>query len=85
MNPHIGDNGIFDYQEPHSNGSDFLHAFEATLVGAAVGSALDNTRFGRWFNTSPSIGWIGRKIVQTLIVGSVICVGIYMYCLIKVW
>jgi hypothetical protein len=80
MNP-LGDNGIFDNQPHHSNAHDFFKTFGVTLAGAYIGSSLDNTRFGRWFNTSRIIG-----AIFTLVKIAVLSlIGLYVYFVIKVW
>lgn len=77
------DNGIFDDpgQPQHHHGSDFLKGFAAAFGGALLGSTLDNTRFGRWYNTSALIGFLGRLIA----LGGIFLVGLYIYFVIKVW
>jgi len=80
MNP-LGDNGIFDDQPHHSNLHDFARTATATMIGAAVGASLDNTRFGRWFNTSRIIG----LIFDVVKLGVLALVGLYIYFVIKVW
>lgn len=59
----------------------FIKAAGATVAGVAVGSMLDHTRFGRWFNTSPVIGAI-FSLIKLGIIGLVM---FYVYCVIKVW
>lgn len=59
----------------------FAKAAGAAFVGAVAGSMLDNTRFGRWFNTSRFIGFIWNLIK----VGLVGLALFYVYCVIKVW
>ena len=60
---------------------DFARTATDTMIGADVGAALDNTRFGRWFNTSRIIGLI-FGIVK---LGVLALVGLYIYFVIKVW
>ena len=86
MNP-LGDNGIFDDPSSgygpnqHSNTHAFVTSFGAALIGAAVGSSLDDTRFGRWVNTSALIGCVGG-LLKTIVIS---LFGYYVYCVIKVW
>lgn len=62
-------------------GKDFLKSFAWAFGGALVGSMLDNTRFGYWFNTSKFIGFIFG-----LIKAGILALGIYyIYCVIKIW
>lgn len=75
------DNGLWDAPQPHSNSRDFWHSFGWAFAGAIAGSMLDNTRFGRWFNTSKVIGFCG----QILKVAVLSAIGLYIYCVIKVW
>jgi hypothetical protein len=75
------DNGLWDIPEPHSNMHDFLKVAAITVAGAYVGSQLDNTRFGRWFNTSPLIGLL-VKLLRAVIIG---LIGYYIVCVIRVW
>ena len=75
---HNNDNDISDREI-------FIKSFMASFIGATLGSLLDNTKFGRWFNTSRVVGWILTKIVQIFIVGAIMCGGIYIYELIKIW
>lgn len=59
----------------------FIKSAGAVFLGAIVGSMLNNTRFGQWFNTSRFIG-----AIIGLVKLAVIILGIYfVYCVIKVW
>ena len=63
------------------NGKDFLKSFAWAFGGALLGSMLDNTRFGHWFNTSEFIGFIFG-----LIKAGILALAIYyIYCVIQVW
>lgn len=79
----MDDNGIFDDQEGthHDDGVAFVKGFAAAFSGALIGSRLDSTRFGRWYNTSPLIGLLGRLLA----LGGIILVGYYFYLVIKIW
>lgn len=59
----------------------FVKAASAAFIGAMLGSMLDNTRFGRWFNTSKFIDFIFR-IIKVAILALIL---FYVYCVIKVW
>jgi hypothetical protein len=75
-----------DDQEPeHHNGADFARGFGASFGGAMLGSALDRTRFGRWFNTSPTVGVVYRFLARAAILVVIFLAGIYAYELFKVW
>lgn len=63
------------------NGKDFLKSFAWAFGGALVGSLLDNTRFGHWFNTSKLIGFIFDLIK----VGILALALFYVLCVIRVW
>jgi len=73
------DNGLFDGPPDHQH--TFLDSAAWAFTGYVVGSKLDNTRFGRWFNTSKVVGFIGRMILGLC----VFLAGVYVYVLIKVW
>jgi hypothetical protein len=85
MNPYMGDNGVFDNDTQLSNGTMIRHGFMSVMIGVWLGSLLDSTRFGRWFNTSPSVGWVYRKLAQALILGLGVFLLVYVYELIKIW
>jgi hypothetical protein len=85
MNEYMGDNGVFDSSTNSSHRREFFHGFISAFTGTLIGAALDNTRFGRWFNTSPTIGWIYHKLRQVFTIGVIIFVVIYIYELIKIW
>lgn len=78
---HLGDNDIFDNQPRHSNNYSFFKIFGATLIGAFIGSSLDNTKFGRWFNTSRIIGVIFALVK----LAALFLIGLYIYFVIKIW
>lgn len=69
-----------DMQHQHHYG-DFARGFAAAFIGAVIGKMLDNTRFGRWFNTSRIVGIAFQLFLLYLIY----LAGVYVYCLIKVW
>lgn len=81
MNPHLGDDGIFDFQPQPSHGMEFAKGFAFAFGGAILGSMLDHTRFGRWFNTSKFIGFLG-KMLKVAVLSAI---GLYVYFVIKVW
>ena len=78
---YANDNDVFDTDPGHSNSKDALKVFGATLVGATIGYALDDTRFGRWFNTSPVIG----AIFSLLKLAALFLALLYVYFVFKVW
>jgi uncharacterized membrane protein AbrB (regulator of aidB expression) len=74
------DTNPFDQPQQH-HGATFVKVFAASFIGAVIGASLDNTRFGRWFNTSKLIGLIFKLF-------GLYCVylaGVFVYELIKVW
>lgn len=75
------DNGLWDVPEHHSNTHDFLSSAAWAFTGAMVGSRLDNTRVGHWFNTSRFIGFIW-SLIKVGLVGLAL---FYVYCVIQVW
>lgn len=48
-------------------GNHEAHPFAYPIIGAAVGGLighkLSKTRFGRWFENSPTIGWLYTLII----------------------
>lgn len=49
-------------------------AFGAAFIGALIGAHLNNTHFGRWFNTSKFIGFLFNAIKYAVI-------GLFVYYL----
>jgi len=75
------DNNPFDNMQSQHHGSEFVRIAAATFVGAWIGSRLDNTQFGRWFNTSKFIGLL-FKIIGIYVL---YLAGVFIYELIKIW
>lgn len=65
---------------PHAE-SDFAKGFTAVFVGSLLGASLNNTRFGRWFNTSKLVGFIFKAIF----IYGIYLVLTFIYEVIKVW
>lgn len=59
--------------------NDMEKGFLAGFLGYALGARLDNTRFGRWFNTNPVINLI-YYIARILLVGVCIFLGTVFLC-----
>jgi len=66
--------------------NDFQKNFTAGFIGYIIGTFLDNTRFGHWFNTNPTVTkcWnAGKAILYTvfasLFVYFIYCVAIQFY------
>lgn len=75
------DNGLWDVPDHHSNTHDFITSAGWAFTGAIVGSQLNHTRFGHWFNTSKFIG----AIFNLIKIGILALVLFYVYCVIQVW
>lgn len=62
--------------------SDAVSVAAATMVGAAVGTWLDNnTKFGRWANTSPTADAIVAVFKRVAALVGVGLVVLFIYCL----
>lgn len=79
------DNGIFDSDEPDNSGNEFIKPFEAAMIGYVVGSQLDQTRFGIWFNKNRIVNLTYFLIARLLILFGVFLVVYYIYLLISGW
>lgn len=66
-----------------SNAGIFGTTFLATLVGGWIGWKLDQTAFGRWFNTNPTLNKIFYLLRVGLILMVVAGVCLYMWILIN--
>lgn len=70
------------FDDPHQNHfEDFARPFAAAIIGGYIGSRLDRTRFGYWFNTNPVVGmfcyWL--KLAVCFAVAAFILLFIYYY------
>ncbi len=62
--------------------SDAVSVAAATMVGAAIGTWMDNnTRFGRWVNTSPTADAIVAVLKRVAALVGVGLVIVFIYCL----
>jgi len=65
-----------DQQRPDHS---FRNPFIATLIGAWIGWKLDQTAFGRWFNTNPVLNRIFTLLRVGLILLIVMGVMYYLW------
>lgn len=61
---------------------DFLTTGAAVMVGAYVGNKLDNTRFGIWVNTNPTMQGV-FTVIKTLLLLLVVGLALFFvfFCL----
>lgn len=59
--------------------NDMEKGFLAGFLGYTIGARLDNTRFGRWFNTNPAINLL-YYLTKLLLVGVGIFLGTMFIC-----
>lgn len=74
---------IEDMAQPFTDNSQhaFIKSASAAFIGSMVGAQLNNTTFGRWFNTSKLVGFM-FNVLQWLIVGLVVY---YLYLVFIIW
>lgn len=65
------------------NLSAFGKTFVVTLIAAWIGHKLDQTAFGRWFNTNPVLNRIFHLLKVGLILMAVAAVCLYLWLLIN--
>lgn len=71
-----------DNSSHESNIGAFGKVFAITLIGAWIGHKLDQTAFGRWFNTNPVLNTIFAMLRIGLILLLVMGLMYFLWCVV---
>lgn len=63
--------------------NDFEKGFIAAFIGYWIGHKIDNTRFGIWFNTNPTVTKIWNAGKALLLAAGAFLVVMYAYFVIR--